>query len=238
MKGLGTVINVVCILVGGLCGMLFGQKIGMRMRTTLMSAIGISVAFLGVGGTMEKMLVIRDGQLTSNGSMMMIVSLAVGTILGELLDIDGGVERFGEWLKRKSGSGDDNGFVGGFVNASCTVCIGAMAIVGSIQDGIYGDWSTLMAKGLMDAVVVCIMTASQGKGCVFSAIPVALLQGGVTVAAVFAGDLMSQAALARLSFVGSVLIFCVGLNMLREKKIPVANMLPALVVAGLWPLPG
>ena len=164
----------------------------------------------------------------------MIASLALGAVVGELLDIEGWVERFGEWLKRKSNSGGDSGFVTSFVSASCTVCIGAMAVVGSIRDGTYGDFSILLAKGILDAIIICIMAASQGRGPVFSAIPVGIFQGVVTVVAVFAGSFMTEPALDRLSFVGSILIFCVGLNILREKKIRVANLLPALVVAALW----
>ena len=234
MRGLGTIINVACIIAGGLAGLLFGSRIKARMQETLMAVAGVAVVFLGLGGALEYMLTIVDGKLSSGSSMLMIASLALGAVLGELLDIEGWVERFGEWLKRKSNSGGDGGFVTSFVSASCTVCIGAMAVVGSIRDGIYGDYSILLAKGILDAIIICIMAASQGRGPVFSAIPVGIFQGVVTVVAVFAGSFMTEPALDRLSFVGSILIFCVGLNILREKKIRVANLLPALVVAALW----
>lgn len=234
MRGLGTIINVACIIVGGLAGLLFGSRIKARMQETLMAVAGVAVVFLGLGGALEYMLTIVDGKLSSGSSMLMIASLALGAVVGELLDIEGWVERFGEWLKRKSNSGGDSGFVTSFVSASCTVCIGAMAVVGSIRDGIYGDYSILLAKGILDAIIICIMAASQGRGPVFSAIPVGIFQGVVTVVAVFAGSFMTEPALDRLSFVGSILIFCVGLNILREKKIRVANLLPALVVAALW----
>lgn len=234
MRGLGTIINVACIIAGGLAGLLFGSRIKARMQETLMAVAGVAVVFLGLGGALEYMLTIVDGKLSSGSSMLMIASLALGAVVGELLDIEGWVERFGEWLKRKSNSGGDSGFVTSFVSASCTVCIGAMAVVGSIRDGIYGDYSILLAKGILDAIIICIMAASQGRGPVFSAIPVGIFQGVVTVVAVFAGSFMTEPALDRLSFVGSILIFCVGLNILREKKIRVANLLPALVVATLW----
>lgn len=234
MRGLGTIINVACIIAGGLAGLLFGSRIKARMQETLMAVAGVAVVFLGLGGALEYMLTIVDGKLSSGSSMLMIASLALGAVVGELLDIEGWVERFGEWLKRKSNSGGDSGFVTSFVSASCTVCIGAMAVVGSIRDGIYGDYSILLAKGILDAIIICIMAASQGRGPVFSAIPVGIFQGVVTVVAVFAGSFMTEPALDRLSFVGSILIFCVGLNILREKKIRVANLLPALVVAALW----
>ena len=234
MRGLGTIINVACIIAGGLAGLLFGSRIKARMQETLMAVAGVAVVFLGLGGALEYMLTIVDGKLSSGSSMLMIASLALGAVVGELLDIEGWVERFGEWLKRKSNSGGDSGFVTSFVSASCTVCIGAMAVVGSIRDGIYGDYPILLAQGILDAIIICIMAASQGRGPVFSAIPVGIFQGVVTVVAVFAGSFMTEPALDRLSFVGSILIFCVGLNILREKKIRVANLLPALVVAALW----
>ena len=234
MRGLGTIINVACIIAGGLAGLLFGSRIKARMQETLMAVAGVAVVFLGLGGALEYMLTIVDGKLSSGSSMLMIASLALGAVVGELLDIEGWVERFGEWLKHKSNSGGDSGFVTSFVSASCTVCIGAMAVVGSIRDGIYGDYSILLAKGILDAIIICIMAASQGRGPVFSAIPVGIFQGVVTVVAVFAGSFMTEPALDRLSFVGSILIFCVGLNILQEKKIRVANLLPALVVAALW----
>ena len=182
--------------------------------------------------------------------MMMIISMALGAVIGELMDINGRITRLGEWLKKKSGSSDEGsgGFVTSFVNCSCTVCIGAMAIVGSIEDGITGDYSilatnaigagytTLATKSLLDLIFVAIMTASQGIGCAFSAVPVALFQGGCTVAAFFAGSFMDEAMLSNLSYLGNVLIAIVGLNIIRppEQSIRVANLLPAIVVAVLW----
>lgn len=234
LKGLGTILNVALLLAGGLAGLLFGKRIRESLRETLVTVTGVAVMMLGTGGVMAQMLRVTDGRLNTTGSLMMIVSLAVGGLIGEGIGIEKAVGRFGEWLKRKSGSGGDESFVEAFVSASCTVCIGAMAIVGSIQDGIYGDYSVLLAKGILDAMIVCLMAAAQGKGCVFSAIPVALLQGTVTVIAAAAGGFMPQQALDNLSYVGSVLIFCVGLNLIRERKIRVANLLPAIVVAAIW----
>ena len=184
------------------------------------------------------MLTIADGGLSSNGTMMVIVSMAVGAVLGELVDLDGKLEKFGCWLKIKTGNARDNSFVHGFVTTSLTVCIGAMAIVGAINDGIFGDYSILVAKSALDLVLVMIMTASMGKGCIFSAIPVGLLQGSVTILAKLVEPLMTEGALYNLSMVGSMLIFCVGVNLIWERKIKVANMLPALVIAVVWALVG
>ena len=155
-----------------------------------------------------------------------------------LLDLDGHMERFGLWLRRKSGNEGDNRFLDAFITATMTVCIGAMAIVGAVQDGIYGDYTILAAKALMDFVIILVMASSMGKGCLFSAIPVGVLQGGVTLLARLVEPLLTTGALSNLSLVGSVLIFCVGLNLIWKNTIRVANLLPALVVAVAYALFG
>jgi len=235
MPGLGTLINTALIIAGGLIGFIFRKYVKESMGNALMNVCGVTVIFVAIGGVMEKMLVLDKEAFSTQGSMMMIVSIAIGTIIGEFINIDGKIETFGAWLKEKSGSQNDNRFIGAFVDASCTVCIGAMAIVGAIMDGIYGDYSILLAKGILDFIIICIMTASSGKGAAFSAIPVFLFQGIITVIAIFAGPFMSETALDHLSYVGSVMIFCVGLNLIRDKRIRVANMLPGLIVCALWP---
>lgn len=234
MIGLGTILNVGGILLGGVAGMLFGKGLPKRFQDTLMSAVSLCVLFLGIGGCLQEMLAIVDGGLESGGTMMMIGSFAAGAILGELLDLEGKMERFGEWLKHKTKSDGDATFVDGFVTASLTVCIGAMAVVGAIQDGIRGDDSILLAKAILDLIIVMIMTASMGKGCIFSAIPVGMFQGAVTLLARQLEPLMTAPALSNLSLTGSMLIFCVGVNSIWGKKFKVANLLPTIFVAMIW----
>ena len=174
--------------------------------------------------------------LGTQGTMMMIISLALGALIGEVIDFDGLFECFGTWLRNRTGNENDTGFIDAFLTASFTVCIGAMAIIGSIQDGLYGDPSTLFAKSILDLIIVAMMTASLGKGCIFSAIPVALLQGSVTRLAGFLAPLMTEAALSNISLVGNILITCVGVNLVWSKTIRVANLLPALVIAVIFAL--
>jgi len=231
MPGLGTIINAVGIIIGGLLGRFCGKLLSERCQDTLSKACGICVLFIGVAGAMEGMLSISGTGLTSGRSMLIIACLALGALVGEVLDIERGFERFGEWLKRKTGNARDPRFVDGFVTASLTVCIGAMAIVGSIEDGIYGDYSILATKAVLDLIIIMVMTCSLGKGCIFSAIPVAMLQGLVTLLARLIRPLMTEPALLNLSLVGSILIFCVGLNLVWGKKVRVANLLPAIVFA-------
>lgn len=234
MKGLGTLINVAGVLAGGLGGLLFGKKLEKRFQDTLMSAVGICVLFLGIGGCLEEMLAVTSSGLESQGSMMMIGSFAAGALIGEGLNLEQRMEQFGEWLKRRTGSEQDTSFVDGFVTTSLTICIGAMAVVGSIQDGIAGDYSILTAKAVLDMIIVLIMTASLGKGCIFSAIPVALFQGSITLLAGLIEPLMTPQALSNLSLTGNMLIFCVGVNLIWDKKIKVANLLPTIFLAVAW----
>ena len=231
MFGFGTIINVLAIILGGLLGFVGGKLIKESVQDTLMKVCGVGTLFVAMSGVMEKMLIVNDGVISSTGGMLVIICLAIGGLVGELLNIEGAFERFGQWLKIKTGNSREAGFVDAFVTASLTVCIGAMAIVGSIEDGLTGDFSILATKAILDLIIITVMTSSMGKGCIFSAIPVAILQGGITVLAGFMKVLMTDAALANLSLVGNVLIFCVGINLVWGKKVRVANLLPAIVAA-------
>lgn len=234
MFGLGTIINMGAILLGGVIGRLMGKAIPKRFQDILYMVCGISTLFIGIGGCMQHMLVVEEGLLNTQGTMMMLLSMTIGAVIGEWIDLEQKLERFGDWLKRKSGNSGDTGFIDAFVTASLTVCIGAMAIVGAIQDGMAGDISVLAAKSVLDLVIICVMTASMGKGCIFSFVPVGILQGSVTALSVVLKPIMTEAALSNLSYVGSILIFCVGLNLVWGKKVKVANMLPAVVIAIVW----
>ncbi len=231
MVGLGTIINSAAIIVGGVFGHLFGKILNERIQDSLQKASGICVLFIGIAGAMEGMLKLSGSSLSAGRSMLIVASLALGALVGEILNIEHGFERFGEWLKVKTGNAKDKSFVEGFVTASLTVCIGAMAVVGSIKDGISGDYSILVTKAILDLIIITVMTCSLGKGCAFSAIPVAVFQGLMTALARLIKPLMTDGALANLSLIGSILIFCVGVNLVWDKRIKVANLLPSLVFA-------
>ena len=231
MIGLGTIINSAAIVAGGLIGHFTGKLFRQDQQESLTKACGISVLFISIAGAMQGMLHIDNGEILSGKSMLVVLCLALGTIIGEIIGIEKGFEHFGEWLKVKSGNSGDKRFVNAFVTASLTVCIGAMAIVGAIQDGISGDYSTLAVKAVLDFIIITVMTSSLGKGCTFSAVPVFLFEGAVTVLARIISPVMTETAVAYLSLVGSVLIFCVGLNLVWGKKVRVANMLPAVIFA-------
>ena len=167
MIGLGTIINSVSIVAGGIIGLFPGKLFKPQPRESLNKACGISVLFIAIAGAMEGMLKINGSEISSGKSMLVVLCLALGTIVGELIGIEKGFEHFGEWLKRKTGNSGDIGFVNAFVTTSLTVSIGAMAIVGAIQDGLLGDYSTLAVKSVLDFIIVAVMTSSMGKGSIF-----------------------------------------------------------------------
>lgn len=238
MTGIGSIVNAGAIVAGGLIGLAVGSLISRRVQATLVSGMAVGTMFIGAGGTFSKMLVpVEGGSLEARGALMLVMSLAIGAVAGELVDIDGKMEHFGGWLKRVSHNEKDNMFLDGFVTASLTFCIGAMAIIGALEDGLRGDPSLLYLKSVMDGIFTIALTASLGKGVMFSAIPILLFQGSVTLASSLLRPIMTPEVVDAISLVGGVLIFCVGWNILwNEKKIRVANLLPALVVAVAWAL--
>ena len=222
--GLGTLINVAGIVIGGLIGLFGGKLLTAKIQKTLQDACALVVILLGA-----------DGAFKNLDATLFIVSLIIGGLIGEVIDIDGKFERFGLWLRTRSGNDGDTKFLDGFVTASLTFCIGGMAIIGAINDRLLSDPSILIVKASLDAILVLVMTASLGKGCIFSAVSVGIFQGTLTFFAGLIEPFMTEIALANLSSVGSVLIFAVGINLLLpDKKISVANLLPALIIACLW----
>lgn len=234
MHGLGTIANAGAIVLGGLLGLALKKGLKPRFQEILMQIMGLCVMFMGIAGALTGLMQAgADGELTTRNSMLLIGSMVLGGLLGEWINIALWLERFGDWLKVKARSTGDPHFTDAFVTASLVVCVGAMAVVGSIQDGLLGDASLLYAKAVLDCVIIFVFASSHGKGAVFSAVPVALFQGCITLLAGLLSPIFSPEVIAAVSFVGSVLIFCVGTNLCLNTKFSVANMLPALLFAGL-----
>lgn len=231
MIGTGTIINSACIVAGGLVGQLTGKWLKPSQQESLNKTCGVSVLFIAIAGAMEGMLSIDNGEIASGKSMLVVLCIAIGTVIGELLGIESGFERFGEWLKAKTGNTGDAGFVSAFVTASLTVSIGAMAIMGAIQDGLLNDYTTLAVKSVLDFIIIAVMTSSMGRGCAFAAIPVFIFEGSITILAKLIAPVMTETAISYLSLVGSVLIFGIGINLIWGKKLNVANMLPSVLLA-------
>ena len=201
-----------------------------------MMSCAVAVIFLGLTGTVKEMLHIgSDGAVMLVETNCMLASLIGGAVIGEAINLEDRMECFGRWLQQKTGSGGDTRFVEGFVMASMTVCIGAMAVIGSINDRLLSAPSVLFAKTAIDAVVVMIMTATLGRGCIFSAISVGVFQGIIFLLAGFLEPIMTSAALKSLSAVGNILIFCVGTNLFG---LPHVRALLTFCQRSLLPSPG
>lgn len=230
MIGLGTIANTAAVLLGGALGLLLKNGIPKKFESILMQALGLATMFIGISGVLQYMLVVENGTITTQGTMLLIFSLVLGSLLGEWVDIEAKMEIIGVKLKAMVKVKNDSRFVDGFVTTSLIICVGAMAIVGAMQDGLTGDSSMLIAKSLLDFVIVAVLAAAYGVGAVFSAVPIFVYQGCITLIAALFGAVISDGLIAALSFVGNALIFCVGINLIREKTIRVANMLPALLI--------
>ena len=234
MFGLGTIINTVAVIIAGFLGLLLKNGIKPGVHSILMQACGVSTIFIGTSGVISKMLAITDGKIETTGTMLLIFSLVIGSFFGEIFNIEQKMDNAGEKIKQMVKKQNDTMFVDGFVNVSLIICVGAMAIVGSMQDGVSGDYSMLAAKSVLDFVIVMIFTSTHGIGAIFSALPLFIYQGAITVIAAIFGSFVSDGVINDLSLVGSALIFCVGVNLCFGKKIKVGNMLPALVVAAVY----
>ncbi|MCC8138908.1 MAG: DUF554 domain-containing protein [Lachnospiraceae bacterium] len=229
MKGLGTIINVIAVLAGGGIGLVVRGGMKQRYQDIMMQALGMATIFVGIVGALQGMLTIEDGGLGSQGTLLLVLSLTLGGLVGEFLNIEEKLEQFGEWLKRKVHAEQNARFVEAFVTTSLVVCVGAMAIVGALEDGLNGDASMLIIKSALDFAIVIVFASTLGVGSLFSAIPIAIWEGGITLAATLIAPFLSDALITDLSAVGSVLIFGVGVNLLFDRKIRVGNLLPALL---------
>ncbi len=229
--GIGTLANAAAIIVGGIFGLIFKKKLKKDLCDLLMQALGAAVIFIGVSGALKGMFTVDGEGLDTQNTMLLIFSLVIGTLVGNLIGIRKYTEKFGAFLKKKAGATDDARFIDSFVSASLTVCVGAMAIVGSVEDGMSGNPDTLFAKAVLDALIIMVFASVTGKGAVFSAIPVAVFQGSVTLLAVLSADVFPATVISNMSFVGSVLVFLVGINLMFDKEINVADMLPSMFAA-------
>lgn len=230
MKGLGTLVNVLAVLAGSGLGMLIKTGLKRRFRDILMQACGIATIFLGISGALAGLLKVENGAVSTQNTMLLIFSLVLGGLAGEALNIEAGMEALGERLKRLVRDKSDSRFVDGFVTASLVICVGAMAIVGSLQDGLTGDHTTLFAKSLLDGISAVVFASSLGIGVAFSAAAVFLYQGAIALMASFISPFLGEAVIAEMTCVGSLLIIALALNMLGITKIKVMNLVPACIL--------
>lgn len=233
MIGLGTIINTIAVLAGSALGLVLKGGLPKRFQDTVMGALGLCTMFIGISGALTGLLAVEESALKTQETMMMIASLITGALIGEFLDIERRLEYFGEWCRKlvsaKAGKiGGMETFVEAFVTSSLVICVGAMAIVGALEDGLNHNYSILFAKSVMDAVLCVVFAASMGIGVCFSALPIFVYQGGITLLAGLVRPYLTESVIGRMSFVGSILIFALGINLVFGKKLKIGNLLPAM----------
>lgn len=226
---MGTLINVAAVILGGVLGRFINAGVIKKYEASLMHALGLCTLFIGISGVLSEMLVYGNGAFSITGTMLIIFSLVPGTLIGELLRIEERLTVLGERIKKAVGASKDARFVESFMANMLVICIGAMAIIGSLQDGLTGDFSMLAAKAALDCVITLIFASTMGIGAAFAAIPLGIYQGSITLLAHVIQPFLSDALIGDLSMMGSVLITGVGINLLWNKGIRLANMLPAIL---------
>jgi uncharacterized protein len=225
----GTLINVGTVLAGTLLGILLGSRLPERVRETVMHSLGLVTLLVGVAQGLEAFRPpLTD--LTRGAVLIVLGSVLVGGVIGELLGIERGLDRVGEMLKARFGRGQAR-FTEGFVVASLVFCVGPLTIVGSIQNGLTGDYQLLAIKSLLDGFAALAFASALGWGVGFSALTVLVYQGTLSLSATAAADAFSESMIAAMSAVGGVMILGIGLRLLDLRQVRVANLLPALVLA-------
>ncbi len=227
---LGTIVNVVAIFVGGLLGILFRKIIKKELLEAVLKVVGMVVLIFGLIGVLQSMIHVEGGLLITEGELLLLVCLTVGTLIGEVLKIDEHLIHFGEKLEKKLNKG---AFSEGFITASLIFCVGAMAIIGSISAA-SGNYQVLYLKAAIDGITAMILASTLGIGVVFSGITVFLYQGSITLLSSALDSFMSAAFINSFNAVGYVIVGCIGLNFLREQKLKIANMIPSLFLVILY----
>ena len=224
----GTIVNAIAIVIGSLIGMLFKRGIPDRVNTAIIKAEGIAIFVIGLNGVLTAMLSIgANGRLQADGAVLLLISLAVGCIIGELIKIEDRFNKLSLVIERKLKA--DN-FAKGFVTATLVYVIGAMSIVGAINDGLTGDSTVLFTKSLLDFITSIILASTFGAGVIFSAIPVFIYQGAIAMLARFIAPYATDEPIRLLSMVGYALVMTIGFNFLADTKVRIANLLPALAI--------
>ncbi len=230
----GTLVNAGMIVAGSCVGLILKKGLRPHLEQAIHQATGLAVIMIGLNGALTNMLSSdpATGSVSSSGELMLVFSMILGAIVGESLGIEEHLNRLGDLVEDKLHL---SGFAQSFVNGALIYCVGAMAIVGAINDGLLGDPSTLITKGVLDGVTSIVLAASMGPGVLFSAIPVILYQGGLTLFAGLLEPVLQGELLRQICAAGFVLVGCIGVNFMSDKfHIKVANFLPALLVPALW----
>ena len=223
----GTLVNAAAVILGSLIGLMLKKGIRESWQDGINKALGAAVIVIGFNGVIANMFTYSQGRLSSSGELLLVASLVVGTLFGEMISIDSALARLSSRIEKRFSAGD---FAAGFMNASVLFCVGAMAIVGSLNDGLTGDATTLYVKSALDFTSAVIMSSAMGIGVLFSFIPVLVYQGAISLFASGLQGLLAGELLDQVCTVGYALILCIGMNFFLKEKIKTANMLPGVLV--------
>ena len=213
--------NTFAIVIGGLIGLLFGKAFPEKIKKTVIQGIGLAILLIGISMALQ-----------TKNALIIISSLVLGGIIGEWIDIELRLQHIGEWLERKfAKNGKGTGFAKAFVTTSLIYCVGAMAIMGSLESGLNGNHNILFAKSMLDGITAIIFASTMGIGVLVSALPVFVYQGAITMAAGLLQGVLSAQVIAEMSATGGLLILGIGFNILELKEIKVGNLLPAIFIA-------
>lgn len=215
---LGTVVNSITIILGSIFGFIIKRGIKDEYKKTIMDGVGLAVIVIGLMGAIK-----------TESTILAIISIVLGSLFGEILGIERKLNSLGDTMEERFGKGDSN-FSKGFVTASLVYCVGAMAIVGSLESGLLGDHTTLLAKSILDGISSIIFSSTLGIGVAFSAVAVFIYQGLITLLATYIKDLLTPEVILEMSAVGGILIMAIGINIVELKRIRVGNMLPAIFI--------
>ncbi len=235
MPGIGTIVNIVLVVIGSLLGLLLKKAIPERLKTSLVQALALATMTIGLTGIITASCKADEsGVLSSDYIILMVVSMAVGTLIGELINIEKRLDNMGSFFRKKFSSESSSTFAQGFITASLVFCVGSMAILGSLNDGILHDPTILITKSLLDMIMAMVFTSTLGIGVMFSIITIAVYQGIITLCASFVAPYLTETIISQMSFIGSILIMGIGFNFLYEPKLKLANMLPSMFVPLIW----
>lgn len=224
---MGSVVNAISIIIGGLLGLILKKGIKENIQDGIYKAIGVCVLVIGINGVLSNMSTITNGTLSTSGELLLVISIVIGTFIGESIDIDAKLNGLSGKIEKKFHL---SGFANSFVIGSIMFCVGAMAIIGSINDGLLHDPNVLYIKSILDGITSIIFGATLGMGVIFASIPVLLYQGFITILASSLSAVLVGEFLRQICMVGYVMVICIGINFLAPNKLRVANMLPALLV--------
>ncbi|MBQ2900054.1 MAG: DUF554 domain-containing protein [Oscillospiraceae bacterium] len=232
----GTIVNVITVIIGGVLGMLLKKGIKGEIMDNVMKAEGVAVLIIGMNGVLTNMLSAgADGKITENGGLVLLISLALGAFIGEILKIDDRINGLGGWVEKRIKS---NGFSKGFVSDFIIFCVGSMSIIGAINDGLSGDSSVLMVKSTLDFITAMVLASTMGIGVVFACVPLFAYQGLISLFASYIKPVIESSPdmMTQFSMVGYAIIMCIGINFIAGQKIKTANLLPAMLIPVLYNL--